>query len=220
MLIPLQLALPPFFLRPPPLRNQNPSPHLLPAKLHVRPLFQRDDVDVDVPGGGEEVAHAIDGEMGDDDGVGHFLVERRGGICVVCVCWGVRMGVMMLVLVVMSIMSMSVVTMPVSMLVHSMIPLTPLHWLPLLIHKHIPSLQKIIDDQCPAGPQSLLQLPRCVHHVLEVVEPEAHGREIEPPPLLALKLCRPRIGFVEEIAHSSVDGGGSQASASCPGFVG
>jgi hypothetical protein len=203
---------------PPPPRKQNGAPHFLPCKLHVAPLPQRHNINIHKPCSREEVLDALNGKMRHHNRVVHLLLELgRRVVDVVFRFFSLMMMMMMMVLMFMIMflplsMSMSLampppMPLPMSMRMHGMIPLGPLHLRAVLIGQQIAALEEVVDDEHAAGPESQLQLARGVHHVLEVVEPEADGRNVEVAELGAGKGGRRRVGLVQEVAVRGGEGG-------------
>ena len=67
----------------------------------------------------------------------------------------------------------------------------------LLIGLQIPTFQKVTNDQDSSRSQAILQRPRSVNHILEVMESKPHGREIEILELGCGKFFGRRIALVE-----------------------
>jgi hypothetical protein len=199
---------------PPPPREQDRAPHFVPRKLHVTPLPKSHNIHIHEPRRLKEFLDAIDRKVRHHNRVVHLLLELGGLVVDVVFRFLLAMVVMMMRMFMFLSMPMSVV-MSMPMRMDRMIPLTPLDLFSLLIRQHISALQKVINHQHATRPKPQLQLRGGVHHVLEVVEPKAHGRDVEAVELRAGERRRRRIGFVEKVAvrgrESGGEGGGRHA---------
>jgi hypothetical protein len=237
----LQLTL--LLKRSPGLRVQNSSVQLLPGEFHVRFLLRCKNVDIDKAGFGEDFLDAIESEVWDDDRIVHFLHEfwRRliGVVFLVVVCRGVLVVVVLVLVVVLMavdvcmsvavIMAMTVavivtvtvtMAMTMTMFVNSMISLSSKNRRAILVNFEITTLDKIRNHNHTARPESLLQLLRRKHDILEVVKGKADSRQVETLPFGTRELCWSRIGFVEQIAKYSMDRCLGDAGFTCARIVG